>query len=129
MAYPRRLGSLALLASTVVTAYSAAQQTPTKSLAPRRDGYSQVGAVRMYYQVYGRGRPLPLLHGGGVGLPRFRGHAVRQLCFAAVRTRRGSRIRASSAAAVGCTRLRGTQRARGAPRLGSASRSRRPARS
>ena len=89
MAYPRRLGSLALLASTVITAYSAAQQTPTKPLAPRRDGYSQVGAVRMYYQVYGRGRPLLLLHGGGVGLPRFRGHAVRQLCC---RRTRGPRL-------------------------------------
>jgi hypothetical protein len=48
MAYRRRLGSLALLVSTVITTFSAAQQTPTKPLVPKRAGYAQVGVVRMY---------------------------------------------------------------------------------
>jgi pimeloyl-ACP methyl ester carboxylesterase len=33
--------------------------------APARAGYKQVGALKMYYEIHGQGRPLVLLHGGG----------------------------------------------------------------
>lgn len=29
------------------------------------NGYSQVNGIRMYYEIYGQGKPLVLLHGGG----------------------------------------------------------------
>jgi pimeloyl-ACP methyl ester carboxylesterase len=30
-----------------------------------KSGYAQIGALRMYYEVHGRGAPLLILHGGG----------------------------------------------------------------
>lgn len=65
MLHLHRLGGLYVLASLAITGYPAAQQAPPKPLAPRRASYAQVGAVRMYYQLYGHGRPLLILHGGG----------------------------------------------------------------
>ena len=32
---------------------------------PATRGYSEVNGLNMYYEVYGAGRPLVLLHGGG----------------------------------------------------------------
>ena len=60
-----RLGGLYILASLVIIGNAAAQQAPADPLVPRQTGYAQVRTVRMYYQLYGRGRPLLLLHGGG----------------------------------------------------------------
>ena len=30
-----------------------------------RNGYSEVNGIKMYYEIYGKGRPLVLIHGGG----------------------------------------------------------------
>src|SRR6476469_3530124 len=30
-----------------------------------KSGYSDVNGLKMYYEIYGQGRPLVLLHGGG----------------------------------------------------------------
>jgi len=30
-----------------------------------RSGYSEVNGLKMYYEVYGQGKPLVLIHGGG----------------------------------------------------------------
>lgn len=30
-----------------------------------KDGYSEVNGIKMYYQIYGEGKPLVLIHGGG----------------------------------------------------------------
>jgi pimeloyl-ACP methyl ester carboxylesterase len=32
--------------------------------APRASGYADVNGLHMYYEAYGRGSPLVLLHGG-----------------------------------------------------------------
>lgn len=34
---------------------------------PKAGAYVKAGDARIYYEVYGRGRPLVILHGGGVG--------------------------------------------------------------
>src|ERR1700730_10684647 len=38
--------------------------TTTQRLEPRRTGYADVDGLHMYYEVYGQGSPLVLLHGG-----------------------------------------------------------------
>ena len=30
-----------------------------------KSGYSDVNGLRMYYEIYGKGKPLVLIHGGG----------------------------------------------------------------
>ncbi len=39
-------------------------ETTTQRLEPRRTRYADVNGLHMYYEVYGRGSPLVLLHGG-----------------------------------------------------------------
>lgn len=39
-------------------------QTSTDSL-PFTNGYSEVNGIKMYYEIYGQGKPLVLIHGGG----------------------------------------------------------------
>jgi pimeloyl-ACP methyl ester carboxylesterase len=39
-------------------------ETTTGRLEPRLTGYADVNGVHMYYEVYGDGSPLVLLHGG-----------------------------------------------------------------
>lgn len=41
-----------------------AAQTSPDTLAPDRTGYADVNGVHMYFEVYGGGTPLVLLHGG-----------------------------------------------------------------
>src|SRR5205823_1183854 len=38
--------------------------TAATGLAPRTSGYADVDGVHMYYEIYGEGSPLVLLHGG-----------------------------------------------------------------
>ena len=40
------------------------KETTTDSLAVKR-GYSDVNGIKMYYEIYGQGKPLVLIHGGG----------------------------------------------------------------
>jgi pimeloyl-ACP methyl ester carboxylesterase len=35
------------------------------AMSENQTGYAKIGALRMYYEVHGQGRPLVLLHGGG----------------------------------------------------------------
>lgn len=37
----------------------------TKDSLPTRHGYADVNGIKMYYEIYGEGKPLVLLHGGG----------------------------------------------------------------
>lgn len=37
----------------------------TENYAPQRTGFSEVNGLKMYYEIYGEGKPLVLLHGGG----------------------------------------------------------------
>jgi pimeloyl-ACP methyl ester carboxylesterase len=39
-------------------------EIPTKAVEPRETGYADTSGVHMYYEVYGQGSPLVLLHGG-----------------------------------------------------------------
>ncbi|NLR59204.1 alpha/beta hydrolase [Chitinophaga polysaccharea] len=38
---------------------------PTKDSLPATHGYADVNGIKMYYEIYGEGKPLVLLHGGG----------------------------------------------------------------
>ncbi|WP_083549702.1 alpha/beta fold hydrolase [Chitinophaga jiangningensis] len=53
-----------LLLSTLlmVSVAATAQSTDTPA---RHSGYAAVNGIRMYYEIYGTGKPLVLLHGGG----------------------------------------------------------------
>ncbi len=37
----------------------------TTDIAPSESGYSDVNGINMYYEIYGTGKPLVLIHGGG----------------------------------------------------------------
>lgn len=39
--------------------------TATKDQTPFDKGYSEVNGMKMYYEIYGQGKPLVLIHGGG----------------------------------------------------------------
>ena len=64
------LFALALL--TLVSCNQTAQsegennkQTITNDTLAFKNGYSKVNGIRMYYEIYGQGKPLVLIHGGG----------------------------------------------------------------
>ncbi|SKB37515.1 alpha/beta fold hydrolase [Daejeonella lutea] len=50
---------LLILTSLIASNLSLNAQSPSKS------GYAPVKGIKMYYQVYGEGKPLVLIHGGG----------------------------------------------------------------
>ena len=58
------------LAATTVLALSSPASAQTENMgvpalpAPSTSGYAPVNGVEVYYQVYGQGEPLVLLHGG-----------------------------------------------------------------
>lgn len=39
--------------------------TPTSDSISFKSGYSDVNGIKMYYEIYGKGKPLVLIHGGG----------------------------------------------------------------
>ena len=39
--------------------------TPTNDSLSFKSGYSDVNGIKMYYEIYGEGKPLVLIHGGG----------------------------------------------------------------
>ena len=43
-------------------------------------GYSDVNGLRMYYEIYGQGKPLVLIHGGGSTIETTFGWIIPQLC-------------------------------------------------
>lgn len=50
---------LLILTSLIASNLTLNAQSPSKS------GYAPINGIKMYYQVYGEGKPLVLLHGGG----------------------------------------------------------------
>ncbi len=52
------------IAALVITASGVHAQQPAARLKPVRTGYVPANGVNYYYEVYGRGAPLLLLHGG-----------------------------------------------------------------
>jgi pimeloyl-ACP methyl ester carboxylesterase len=67
--------TLVLIAAAAAIAFSAAvvaQEDPQTQLpTPTRSGYAPVNGVEVYYQVYGEGEPLILLHGGLLTIESF----------------------------------------------------------
>src|SRR6266550_5133803 len=52
------------IAALVITASGVHAQQPAARLKPVRTGYIPANGVNYYYEIYGRGAPLLLLHGG-----------------------------------------------------------------
>jgi len=52
------------IAALVITASGVQAQQPAARLKPVRTGYAPANGVNYYFEVYGRGEPLLLLHGG-----------------------------------------------------------------
>lgn len=40
-------------------------KAPTQDYIPMKSGYRLVNGINMYYEIYGNGKPLVLIHGGG----------------------------------------------------------------
>jgi len=38
---------------------------PIPDIVPFKKGYSEVNGIQMYYEIYGQGKPIVLIHGGG----------------------------------------------------------------
>jgi len=61
-------------------------ETPTRSMMTTttgsltfKSGYSDVNGLRMYYEIYGQGNPLVLIHGGGSTIQTSFGSVIPQL--------------------------------------------------
>ncbi|MEO7046885.1 MAG: hypothetical protein ABI091_16400, partial [Ferruginibacter sp.] len=48
------------------------------TLIPRK-GYSEVNGIKMYYEIYGQGNPLVLMHGGGSTIQTTFGRVIQML--------------------------------------------------
>lgn len=61
--------ALLLLSSFKGVTQSAESSTQNKTAANNtlisKHGYSKVNGIKMYYEIYGQGKPLVLIHGGG----------------------------------------------------------------
>src|SRR6266481_332590 len=44
-----------------------------------KSGYSEVNGLKMYYEIYGEGKPLVLIHGGGSTIQTSFGRIIPQL--------------------------------------------------
>src|SRR3954452_4243628 len=63
---------LALALSTSVFALAQdATAEATSAVAPSKTGYAAVNGLEMYYEIYGTGDPIVLLHGGLGGIVEF----------------------------------------------------------
>lgn len=59
----KKLIIYAVLAVLILSSYTLS--ATTKDSIPSEKGYSDVNGIKMYYEIYGEGKPLVLLHGGG----------------------------------------------------------------
>lgn len=50
--------------------------SPTNDTLNFKNGYSEVNGIKMYYEIYGQGEPLVLLHGGGSTIQTTFGRAI-----------------------------------------------------
>jgi len=57
--------SLLALASCTKTEKTGTVAIPTNDSLTFKSGYSDVNGIKMYYEIYGEGKPLVLIHGGG----------------------------------------------------------------
>lgn len=48
----------------------------TRPVKPAESGYADVNGLKMYYEVYGQGKPLVLLHGSFMNIPLNWGHVI-----------------------------------------------------
>jgi len=46
-----------------------------------KSGYSEVNGLKMYYEIYGQGKPLVLIHGGGSTIETSFGRVIGRLIF------------------------------------------------
>lgn len=53
-----------------------APQAFSQELQPVKEGYAPVNGLQMYYEVYGSGKPLVLLHGSYMSIPLNWGHII-----------------------------------------------------
>ena len=58
------------LAAPIVTEAQEAPQMPQRP-TPTKSGYAPVNGVEIYYEIYGEGEPLVLLHGGFYSIEMF----------------------------------------------------------
>jgi pimeloyl-ACP methyl ester carboxylesterase len=59
---------LLIMILSYCTRMNASQPIPENDFTgsiPDKSGYSEVNGIRMYYEIYGEGKPLVLIHGGG----------------------------------------------------------------
>src|SRR5690606_35010203 len=66
----RFLALLAFFFTSCVKDYNVNTQSNNKMISktenlPFKSGYSDVNGLKMYYEIYGEGKPLVLIHGGG----------------------------------------------------------------
>ena len=69
-----RLALLACLAATCLAAPLAVSETSDKGYGnnPDRGGYADINGIRMYYEIYGEGEPMALIHGSGQDISAMR---------------------------------------------------------
>lgn len=79
-----------LLVVMIVTALASCQERPKENgntstekedtiagkIRPADSGYADVNGLKMYYEVYGEGKPLVLLHGAFMNIPMNWGHII-----------------------------------------------------
>lgn len=66
---PRQQGSQKISAETGDT-------TVSQSAKPAESGYADVNGLKMYYEVYGQGKPIVLLHGSFMNIPLNWSHII-----------------------------------------------------
>lgn len=50
--------------------------TDSQNLQPSESGYADVNGLKMYYEVYGKGKPIVLLHGSYMNIPLNWSHII-----------------------------------------------------
>jgi pimeloyl-ACP methyl ester carboxylesterase len=61
---------------TEPTAAASKDTTAGKSIKPAESGYADVNGLKMYYEVYGEGKPIVLLHGSFMTIPMNWSHII-----------------------------------------------------
>ena len=61
---------------TQPTTTTSKDTTANKSINPAESGYADVNGLKMYYEVYGEGKPIVLLHGSYMNIPLNWSHII-----------------------------------------------------
>jgi pimeloyl-ACP methyl ester carboxylesterase len=70
----KRTIAYTVLALLLLTSFKNVNQSAAKS-----NGYSEVNGIKMYYEIYGQGKPLVLIHGGGLTIETTFGRVIPML--------------------------------------------------